>query len=197
LLIYWYFTRLDAVVYQTVFLARQELMPGYVPVFQGVNVSLKINKEYITKQTPYADLSLVQDPAGKFEYSYPKGWIKSETSQSTGPNVGYTAPDSSAALNTDVLPITVGGTPTDEQLFILMQSALQKSEPDIQILRKDKTTSGGWQITYVLSTKNLNGSMVAIRNENSLQTINLTYDSALEAQYKPLMTKIMDGFKKK
>jgi hypothetical protein len=195
--LYWYFTRLDSVVYQAIFLAREELLPTYVPIFQGINVSLTINKEYVSKQIPYADLTLVKDPAGKFEYSYPKGWLKSESSQATGANVSYAAPDNSAALSTDVIPITAAGNQTDEQLFILMQTALQKQEPEIQILRKDKTDSGYWQITYVIPTKNINGIMVAVRIDNSLQSLNVTYDVSLELKYKPLVAKLIAGLKAK
>jgi WD40 repeat protein len=191
-----YFTRVDAVVSIITFVTAKQVVETYLPVYQGIFASFKINNEYVLKQLPYGCIDN-QDPAGKFAYCIPFGWSKSEGNQSTGSNISASAPDGSAALSTEIIPLKAGENPTDDQIFILLVTALQKQGNDLQVIRKDKTTSGNWQVTYNLSSKAENGVIIATRIDSSLQTLNVTYETNLEKQYKPLVNLLITSLKKK
>ncbi|MEI8132397.1 MAG: WD40 repeat domain-containing protein [Leptolinea sp.] len=188
-----FFTRVDALVTLMTFMTPKIALDTYLPIYQGVAASYKLNKEYALKQVPYQSGPTIKGPAGKFEYMSPASW----TNTPSGANVRYTAPDGSASLNTDVIELKAGDKPTDDQIYTLMLTALQKQEKDAKVVRKEKTTVGDWQVTYTLPTKKINGIIKAIRIDDSLQALNVTYETALDAQYKPLAVKLIEKFKKK
>jgi WD40 repeat protein len=192
-----YYTRTDAIVWQINFMTQKNVVETYLPVYQGVFASIKINGTYVMTQPAYEDLNDHQDASGRFIYAVPTGWIKSESSQSTGSNVRYSAPDGSSSLSTDVISIKPEEQLSDDQIYNLMRDGLKKQESDVQIVRKDKTTNGDWQVTYALPSKKLNGIVIAMKIENSLQLLNVTYSTELENQYRPLAMRIIAGLKKK
>jgi WD40 repeat protein len=192
-----YFTRKDAAVETLTFTTIKPVIEKYLPVYQGVFASFKMNKDYVLKQMPYQNGPTIQDPSGKFEYFTPIGWLKSKTSQSTGPNVSYSAPDGSAAMNLDVISLKAGENPADEQIFVLMQTAMQKQDSDFQVLKKEKTSSGNWQISYAIQSRKLNGIVIATHIGDTLQMLNVNYASDLAKQYYSLAVKVAASLKKK
>jgi WD40 repeat protein len=188
-----YYNRLGSVVYQVNFFTEQSQLISFIPVYQGVYVSLKINREYVEQQTPYSDINSVVDAGGRFTYSRPTGW--SSISSTGGP--GSTAPDGSAGFELKNIPLKSGSQNSDDLIYIEMVSLLNKISSDVTPIRKEKSVSGGWQITYEMPSKGLSGILSSILIDNSLQTINVTYNSDMAKQYLPLIQSLAEDLKAK
>jgi WD40 repeat protein len=197
LIIQMLYTKVNAVVTLITFMTPKSILDKYNPVYQGVTASFKLNNEYVMKQMPYQSGPTIQDPGGKFEYFAPGSWMKADGNTSNGTNVRYSAPDGSASMNLDVISLNSGANPTDDQIYILMQTAMQKQDPDFQVLKREKTSSGNWQISYAIQSRKLNGIVIATHIGDTLQILNVNYASDLAKQYYPLAVKAATSLKKK
>lgn len=184
-----YYTRVGAQVHVINFLTQKAYYELYLSLYQGVFASLKVNTDYISKQIPFSQLNTIKEADGKFSFSIPTGWGSTGTDQP----VTYTAPDGSAFLRRENVTAPQGD---DTQTFIALQTLLEKQEATVIIVRRDKTDSGGWQMTYNLPDKNKNGTILGIRDEATLQLLHIQYPADDENLYRLLAAKVLASFKK-
>ncbi len=77
----------------------------------------------------------------------------------------------------------------DTNVFIAMQTLLEKQEGSVTIVRRDKTDSGDWQITYSLQAKKKNGIIIGTPINSSLEMLDVQFAADYDAQYHPLAQK--------
>lgn len=189
-----YYTRDGSIVYQVNFFTRKPYIETYLPIYQGIYASLKINKAYISKQMPYEEVNTINGADNSFVYAVPTGWI-SETMQVTDTNARqYSAPDKSALMQVFAIPWDDKQMIGDTEIYASMQTWLETQEGTVTIVNREKTETGGWQITYALPEKNRNGVITGLKIGTNLQTLNVEYPTDLAAQYSMLAAKLVARF---
>ncbi|NMB54773.1 MAG: hypothetical protein GYA15_08725 [Leptolinea sp.] len=187
-----YYTRDGATIQLMNFLTQKSYLELYLPLYQGVFASLKVNKDFVKEQSPYSIMNTVEDTTGKISYSVPQGWRGNTPAKGTEQAVIYTAPDDSCFLRLEDIAAPQGD---DTQTFIAIQTRLEEQEKGVIIVRRDKTDTGGWQITYNVPAEKRNGIILGLKVDTKLKVIHVQYPSEADAVYRPLAQKIVNSLK--
>jgi hypothetical protein len=188
-----YYDRDGSVIRQTNFVTQTALVESYIPLYQGVYASIKVDKSFVDKQMPYAETATLSDKDNTFTYDIPAGWWLDPKDTSAK----YKAPDGSAFAQLLSLPWDDKTMTDDTAIFGSIQTAIENQEGYVTMLRRDKQDSGGWQITYSIGGTNMTGVATGIKVDGNMQVINFEYPTALVAKFHMLALKINSGLKPK
>ena len=136
-----------------------------------------------------------QGAEGKFTYSVPTGWVLDPAAQNDGSSKYYMAPDKTASLQLIPIPWKENEMTGDTEIFASMQIMLENQEDAVTIVRRDKTETGDWQISYAVESRNMTGIIIGKKLDTTLQTLNVQYSTDLDAQYRPLAVKLIASLK--
>lgn len=186
-----YYTREGSIIHIMNFMTNKPYVELYLPLYQGVFASLKVNKEVVSQQTPYSDLRKITDAGGKFTYSVPTGWGK-DVKRFTQP-VTYTSPEGTGEVHLEVIPLPTGD---DTQKFIALQTILEQQDASAAIVNRLKGENQTWQIIYKMPGVDRNGIIMGMTLDGNLQILNIQYPAEFDRQYLPLAKKIIASMKK-
>lgn len=188
-----YYDRDGSVIRQTNFVTQTALVDSFLPLYQGVYASLKVDNAFVGKQMPYEESTTFTDKEDKFTYDIPAGWWL-DAADTSGK---YKAPDGSAFAQLITIPWDDKTMTDDTAIFGSIQTSIENQEGYITMLRRDKTDTGGWQITYSVGGTNMTGLATGIKVNGAMQVMNMEYPTALAARFHPLAVKINAALKLK
>jgi hypothetical protein len=186
-----YYDRDGATVRMTNFVTRTEIVESFLPLYQGVYASLKVDKAFVGTQMPYGELPTYKDKDGKYMYIIPGGWWLDPAD----PAGKYNAPDGSAFVQLFTMPWNEKTMPDDTAIFGSIQTTIEDQEGYVTILRRDKPEAGGWQITYSISGTRMTGVVTGIKVDGTMIMVNVEYPTDMAANYRLLASKINAGLK--
>jgi WD40 repeat protein len=188
-----YYDRDGSVIRETSFITQTTLVGSFIPLYQGVYASLKVDNTFVDKQMPYAETTTLIDKDNKFAFDVPAGWWLDPSDTSNK----YKAPDGSGFAQQMTIPWDDKTMTDSTAIFGSIQTAIENQEGYVTMLRRDKQNSGGWQITYSVSSTNMTGIATGIKVDNNMQIINFEYPTSLASKLNPLAVKINNGLKLK
>jgi hypothetical protein len=186
-----YYDRDGSTIRMTSFVTQTALVDSFLPLYQGVYASLKVDKTFVGTQMPYGELSSNKDKDGKYTYILPAGWWL-DPKDTSGK---YSAPDGSAFAQFFSIPWDDKTMPDATAIFGSMQTTIENQEGYVTILRRDKLDSGGWQITYSIGGTRMTGIVTGIKVGGTMQMVNVEYSTDLAEKYHLLAVKIDAGLK--
>lgn len=187
------YTRNDAVVYQVNFLTQVPYVELFLPLYQGVYASLQVDTAFIKTQIPYDDLNTQNGPDGKFSFVAPTGWKKAFLSITNETDLLYAAPDGRAGMQVISAAWNANDLTGDTEIFGAVQTELELREGYAIIVTREKKYDG-WLITYAIPERDLVGMILGKRVGNTLQMVNVEYETSQTDLYRPLAEKILQGF---
>ena len=186
-----YYDRDGSVIRQTNFITRKEFVESFIPVYQGVYASLKIDWKFIDSQMPYSERVTLTSADGLVTFDIPGGWWKDPAD----PAGRYMAPDKSAFAQQVSVPWDDKTMTDNTAIFGVIQTFVESQEGYVTMLRRDKLDSGGWQITYSVSGTNMTGVATGIKVNGTMQIVNVEYLTGQAPKYFPLAAKVNAGLK--
>lgn len=187
------YIRNSVVIYQMNFLTQKPYVDLFMPLYQGVYTSLKVNTSYIQSLIPYDDLDNRTSLDETFSYLYPVGWTRESLLATNESDFQFTAPDGRGLMQVISVPWSANDLTGDTEIFVAIQTELESREGYAIIVNREKKV-GGWLITYAIKEKDIEGMILGKQIGNNLQMVNIEYQTQLSAVYKPLAEKILQGF---
>ena len=193
-----YYTRDGAMVYQMNFLTPGEMAEAMLPLYKQVFESVKVNKEYVLKQTPYFVTKIIRDPNGNYSFEVPLGWTTTtETKGDSQPTVTTTiisSPDNFFSITSfRIEGIKTGDDKNIKGLFHSFPNSLAK---DMKITELEKTAGGDLRIDFE-SPQNFKGTGLSSDFGAKIHMLYIVYKPDLENSYLPLAKYIINSYQKK
>ena len=192
-----YYTRDDAVIQSVNFLTIRQQAEAYVPLYQKIFTSLKFNKEVILKTNPYMEMDIFEDPAGKFSFKYPLGWLYQPMNSGDATGSIFIAPDALATIFWIAKPVKAGTPLTEIGVKSMIDVFLKGFATDARITGESKTAAGDLKIDFEAPSKNNKGVIIGSNLGDRASLVVVFYMADKEKETSSLVEALLGGYQKK